>query len=156
MPWSDHFVLRAQLGFPPPDPHLGSDKIYAQPIGFQAAVRDPNPASSLLKELVEDWNSCLSNSIDTIAPQQPLHSRAGPASWYTLELWKELRWLEKVWRHTQDESARTFLRSYMKTYDVAMKPPKNDFYAETIASACWHPDALGWFGHCASTEQPKR
>lgn len=49
------------------------------------------------------------------------------AHWYTLELRKmkwELRQLEQVWHCAHNETTRTFYRTYMRSYEVAMKATK--------------------------------
>lgn len=140
---SNHFVLSPPLGLLS-SPCSVSEWIYAhpkrlmEPIGLQAALRDPDQTDGSLDEQVGDWNTCLSKAINDITPWCPLHHHVRPAPQYTVELCKmkwELRWLEWVWQHCHDEISRTPYWHFMKAYEVVVKPAKKEFYATSIASA---------------------
>lgn len=100
--WPDPFTLKAKISMQLP-PCSSSKLICAclwrvmEPCGFQAALWDPNPVS----DAFNDWNSCLSKAIETIAlstlstpvlSQHPVYSGAACKS--------ELRQLEQMWWHT--------------------------------------------------------
>lgn len=72
-PWSKHFIVKAPLSSPHL-PCLGDELIYIslwiliKLNGYPEVLQDPSPFGGLFDELVEDWNSCLSEAINVIAP----------------------------------------------------------------------------------------
>ena len=150
VPWSDHFTLKTHLLIP----HTSSaDKIcfYARPKklmepgSFLNALQDPIPQGASIDELVNDWQLRLTSAIDTVAPLRLFRPRPKRAPWYTEELRgkkRELRHLERTWRKTRNEATRTSYRTLMRSYEIAIKTAKREYFAASIASASSHPAQL--------------
>lgn len=101
-----------------------------EPCSFQEALQDPKPTSDALDDLVSDWNSHLSEDIETITLWQPLRPCPWPAPCYTVklhEMMQDLRWPEQVWHCMHDEATRICFKMCMKTYEMAVKATKKDF-----------------------------
>lgn len=55
---------------------------------------------------------------------------------------QELRQLKQVWWRTRNKAIRTPYRLFMKTFEVAVKVTKRDFFVASIATASSFPGQL--------------
>ncbi|XP_058024600.1 uncharacterized protein LOC131190994 [Ahaetulla prasina] len=145
--WSDHFLLR--LDFLTTTHHRRD----TEPMRWfrPRCLMDPerfltelgpfpeNLAHNTTEELVAAWEQAAAGALDRVVPLRPLtRRRSQPAPWFSEEL-REMkrrrRRLESVWRSSRSEADRTLVRSYSRTYLVALRDAKRSYVSSLIASA---------------------
>ena len=95
------------------------------------------PASETVDELVEHYNTSLSNLLDSHAPvktREVSFERSAP--WYTLELRKIKtagRALERQFRHTGLTVHKLAFREHQKAYCLALKDARARYYSNLIS-----------------------
>ncbi|XP_058042723.1 uncharacterized protein LOC131200215 isoform X3 [Ahaetulla prasina] len=152
--WSDHFLLR--LDFQTAAHHRRE----TEPLRWfrPRHLMDPERFLTELgpfpedlthgttEELVAAWERAVAGALDRVVPLRPLtRHRSQLAPWFSEEL-REIkrrrRRLESTWRSSRSEADRTLLRSFTKTYLVAMREAKRTYVSTLIASADNRPAAL--------------
>ncbi|XP_058020365.1 uncharacterized protein LOC131188809 [Ahaetulla prasina] len=152
--WSDHFLLR--LDFQTATHHRRETepmrwfrpRCLMDPERFQTEL-GPFPedlAHGTTEELVAAWEQAAAGALDRVVPLRPLTRRRSQlAPWFSEEL-REMkrrrRRLESVWRSSRSEADRTLVRSFSKTYLVALRVARRAYTSSLIASADNHPAAL--------------
>ncbi|XP_058018454.1 uncharacterized protein LOC131187816 [Ahaetulla prasina] len=103
-------------------------------------------AHGTAEELVAAWERAAARALGRVVPLRPLTRRKSqPAPWFSeglREMKRQRRCLENVWRSSRSEADRTLVRSYSRTYLVAMREAKRSYASTLIASADNCPAAL--------------
>ncbi|XP_058035523.1 uncharacterized protein LOC131196590 [Ahaetulla prasina] len=154
MSWSDHFLLR--LDFRTATHHRRE----TEPIRWfrPRCLMDPERfltelgpfpedlAHGTTEELVVAWEQAAAGALDRVAPLRPLtRRRSRPAPWFSeglREMKRRRRRLESTWRSSRSKADRTLVRSYSRTYLVAMREARRSYASTLIASADNRPAAL--------------
>ncbi|XP_058034525.1 uncharacterized protein LOC131196108 [Ahaetulla prasina] len=97
-------------------------------------------AHGTAEELVAAWERAAAGALDRVVPLRPLtRRRSQPAPWVSEELRgmkRRRRRLESLWRSSHSEADRTQVRSYSRTYLVALREARRCYGRAIYGTAC--------------------
>ena len=150
---SDHFPVLTSLNIQSPEHVQPTSQPYRRiasidPAQFATDITQSdlicNPPSGL-QELVECYNSTLSQLLDKHAPLITKSRRTRPHPWYTSALHTlqlACRKAERIWKQTRSEVDRLALKNSRCTYYSAVKQAKQTFHSKLVTGSIGNPRKL--------------